>query len=74
MEADCRQPFWSKARGYCRRRFPPPRDGEKESTAMAQDRQQLDEEVAALRKARSEIDSKLDAAQEKRAGWRDEES
>ena len=40
---------------------------------MAQDGQQLGEEVAALMKARREIDSKLDAAQEKRAGWRDGE-
>ena len=34
--------------------------------AMAQDRQQMDEEVAALRKARSDIDYKLDAALENR--------
>ena len=38
---------------------------------MAQDRYQLDQEVAALLKARSEIDGKLDAAQEKRANWRE---
>ena len=36
------------------------------NTAMAQDRQQMDEEVAALRKARIDIDSKLDAALENR--------
>ena len=42
-----------------------------ETNAMAQERQQLDEEVAALLKARSKIDGKLDAAREKRANWRE---
>ena len=40
---------------------------------MAQDRQQMDEDVAALRKARSDIDYKLDAALENRTARIQEE-
>ena len=40
---------------------------------MAQDRQQLDDEVAALLKARGKIDGKLEAARERRTNWRDDD-
>ena len=44
---------------------------DEETNAMAQDRQQLDEEVAALLKTRNKIDGKLDAASEKQTHWRE---
>ena len=41
--------------------------------AMAQDGHHMEEEVVALRKARRDIDAKLDAALEHRTAWRKDE-